>query len=79
MGPRTLTGFKNGTDGGVQVAVDAMRSASNEHTFLGVTDQGIAAICKTTGNEDVHVILRVSLTLSPPTFHIAKLSNVLCV
>ncbi|KAG8943355.1 hypothetical protein FRC04_002911 [Tulasnella sp. 424] len=51
-------GFKNGTDGSVQVAVDAMRSASNEHTFLGVTDQGLAAIVKTTGNEDVHVILR---------------------
>ncbi|KAG9015632.1 hypothetical protein FRB90_004670 [Tulasnella sp. 427] len=51
-------GFKNGTDGSVQVAVDAMRSASNEHTFLGVTDQGLAAIVKTTGNDDVHVILR---------------------
>ena len=33
-------GFKNGTDGSLQVAVDAMRSASNEHTFLGVTDHG---------------------------------------
>ncbi|KAG8908220.1 hypothetical protein FRB99_008285 [Tulasnella sp. 403] len=51
-------GFKNGTDGSVQVAVDAMRSASHEHTFLGVTDQGLAAIVKTTGNDDVHVILR---------------------
>lgn len=40
-----------------------MRSASNEHTFLGVTDQGLAAIVKTTGNEDVHVILRVSRVL----------------
>ncbi|KAG8931711.1 hypothetical protein FRC02_002317 [Tulasnella sp. 418] len=51
-------GFKNGTDGGVRVAVDAMSSASHEHTFLGVTDQGLAAIVKTTGNTDVHIILR---------------------
>ncbi|KAG8964459.1 hypothetical protein FRC03_001775 [Tulasnella sp. 419] len=52
-------GFKNGTDGGVRVAVDAMSSASHEHTFLGVTDQGLAAIVKTTGNTDVHIILRL--------------------
>ncbi|KIP09443.1 hypothetical protein PHLGIDRAFT_22937 [Phlebiopsis gigantea 11061_1 CR5-6] len=51
-------GFKNGTDGSVGVAVDAMRSASNPHAFMGVTEQGLAAIVKTRGNQDVHVILR---------------------
>ncbi|KAI0063297.1 3-deoxy-7-phosphoheptulonate synthase [Artomyces pyxidatus] len=51
-------GFKNGTDGSMTVAVDAMRSSSNPHAFMGVTEQGIAAIVKTRGNQDVHVILR---------------------
>lgn len=51
-------GFKNGTDGSAKVAIDAMGAASHDHTFLGVTDQGLAAIVKTTGNEDVHIILR---------------------
>ncbi|KAL7412298.1 3-deoxy-7-phosphoheptulonate synthase [Mrakia frigida] len=51
-------GFKNGTDGSVSVAVDAMRASSHPHAFLGMTSQGIAAIVKTAGNSDVHVILR---------------------
>ncbi|KAE9392371.1 3-deoxy-7-phosphoheptulonate synthase [Gymnopus androsaceus JB14] len=51
-------GFKNGTDGSVTVAIDAMQSASNPHAFMGVTEQGLAAIVKTRGNHDVHVILR---------------------
>lgn len=51
-------GFKNGTDGSVGVAVDAMRAASAPHAFMGVTEQGLAAIVKTRGNQDVHVILR---------------------
>ncbi|KAG6877523.1 hypothetical protein C0993_006387 [Termitomyces sp. T159_Od127] len=51
-------GFKNGTDGSVSVAIDAMHSASNPHAFMGVTEQGLAAIVKTRGNKDVHVILR---------------------
>ncbi|KAH8831196.1 3-deoxy-7-phosphoheptulonate synthase [Flagelloscypha sp. PMI_526] len=51
-------GFKNGTDGSVTVAIDAMGSASNPHAFMGVTEQGLAAIVKTRGNSDVHVILR---------------------
>lgn len=42
-------GFKNGTDGGVTVAVDAMRSASHPHAFLGVTESGLAAIVRTKG------------------------------
>ncbi|GLB44113.1 putative stereospecific condensation of phosphoenolpyruvate (PEP) and D-erythrose-4-phosphate (E4P) giving rise to 3-deoxy-D-arabino-heptulosonate-7-phosphate (DAHP) [Lyophyllum shimeji] len=51
-------GFKNGTDGSVTVAIDAMHSASNPHAFMGVTEQGLASIVKTRGNKDVHVILR---------------------
>ena len=51
-------GFKNGTDGSVGVAIDAMRASSNPHAFMGVTEQGLAAIVKTRGNQDVHVILR---------------------
>ncbi|PPQ70621.1 hypothetical protein CVT26_010049 [Gymnopilus dilepis] len=51
-------GFKNGTDGSITVAIDAMHSASNPHAFMGVTEQGLAAIVKTRGNKDVHVILR---------------------
>jgi 3-deoxy-7-phosphoheptulonate synthase len=51
-------GFKNGTDGGVQIALDAIRSSANPHHFLSVTKQGVAAIVATRGNRDCHVILR---------------------
>jgi 3-deoxy-7-phosphoheptulonate synthase len=51
-------GFKNGTDGSVQIAIDAVRAAAHPHRFLGVTEQGLAAIVATRGNQDCHVILR---------------------
>src|SRR5438309_4211566 len=51
-------GFKNGTDGGVQIAIDAVRAAAHPHQFLGVTEQGLCAIVATRGNPDCHVILR---------------------
>jgi 3-deoxy-7-phosphoheptulonate synthase len=51
-------GFKNGTDGNVRVAVDAVRAATQPHHFLAVTKQGRSAIAATTGNADCHVILR---------------------
>jgi 3-deoxy-7-phosphoheptulonate synthase len=51
-------GFKNGTDGDVQVAVDASRAAAAGHTFFGVTLDGAAAVVTTAGNPDCHVILR---------------------
>jgi 3-deoxy-7-phosphoheptulonate synthase len=51
-------GFKNGTDGGVRVAVDAVKAAAAPHRFLGATKGGHSAIVHTTGNEDCHVILR---------------------
>jgi 3-deoxy-7-phosphoheptulonate synthase len=51
-------GFKNGTDGSVQVALDAIASSAHPHHFLSVTKQGVAAIVATRGNTDCHVILR---------------------
>lgn len=51
-------GFKNGTDGSVRVATDAIKTAASPHHFLSVTKEGQSAIIATTGNEDCHVILR---------------------
>ena len=51
-------GFKNGTDGDVRIAVDAVKSASYPHHFMAVTKGGRSAIAATTGNDDCHVILR---------------------
>ena len=53
-------GFKNGTDGNTQIAVDAIMAARNPHHFLSVTKQGISAIVATAGNDCCHVILRGS-------------------
>src|SRR6185369_17442124 len=51
-------GFKNGTSGNVQIAVEAVQSAAHPHTFLGHTKYGQSAIFVTNGNPDCHVILR---------------------
>lgn len=51
-------GFKNGTDGSVRVAIDAIKTAASPHHFLSVTKDGESAIISTSGNEDCHVILR---------------------
>ncbi len=51
-------GFKNGTDGDVQVAIDACRAAATRHRFFGVTPFGAAAVVTTAGNPDCHVVLR---------------------
>ena len=53
-------GFKNGTGGSIQIAIDGVGAARHPHHFLGVTSQGIAAIISTSGNESCHVILRGS-------------------
>ena len=50
--------FKNGTDGTVQIAIDAIGSSAHPHRFLSVTKQGVAAIVETRGNDAYHVILR---------------------
>ena len=51
-------GFKNGTDGGLEVAVNAMRSAARPHSFLGINPGGRASIVRTTGNRYGHLVLR---------------------
>lgn len=51
-------GFKNGTDGNLRIAIDAIKAASHPHHFLSVTQSGRSAIVATTGNPDCHVILR---------------------
>jgi 3-deoxy-7-phosphoheptulonate synthase len=60
-------GFKNGTDGNVQIAADAIRAASHPHQFLSVTKQGLAAIVVTRGNDACHVILRGAVRR--PNYH----------
>lgn len=51
-------GFKNGSDGSIKIAVDAIKAAAAPHHFLSVTKGGISAIVATAGNEDCHIILR---------------------
>jgi 3-deoxy-7-phosphoheptulonate synthase len=51
-------GFKNGTDGGAAIAVDAMRSAAHPHRHFGVDSQGHPAVIQTPGNPDTHLVLR---------------------
>ncbi len=53
-------GFKNGTDGNIKIAADAVRAAQHQHRFLSVTKQGISAIVATKGNDACHIILRGS-------------------
>jgi 3-deoxy-7-phosphoheptulonate synthase len=53
-------GFKNGTDGNTQIAIDAIQAAGHPHQFLSVTKQGLSAIVVTRGNPDCHIILRGS-------------------
>lgn len=55
-------GYKNGTDGSIQVAVNAYVSATSSHSFLGVTPDGLSCVVKTTGNPDGFIILRGSHT-----------------
>ncbi|MDD5285540.1 MAG: 3-deoxy-7-phosphoheptulonate synthase [Desulfuromonadaceae bacterium] len=51
-------GFKNGTDGNLQIAMDAMKAAMHPHSFLGINREGRTSIIKTSGNPDVHIVLR---------------------
>jgi 3-deoxy-7-phosphoheptulonate synthase len=51
-------GFKNGTDGSLQIALDAMQSARTPHSFLGIDQDGITSIIRTTGNPSGHIVLR---------------------
>lgn len=51
-------GFKNGTDGSIQTAIDAMKSSRAPHSFLGIDQDGATSLVKTTGNPDSHIVLR---------------------
>ena len=66
-------GFKNGTDGDVKIAVDAIKAASAPHHFLSVTKGGHSAIVHTAGNEDCHIILRGGAT---PNYDAASVDRV---
>lgn len=66
-------GFKNGTDGGVKVAIDAIKTARSPHHFLSFTKEGKAAIFSTAGNDDCHVILRGGKT---PNYDAASVNDV---
>jgi 3-deoxy-7-phosphoheptulonate synthase len=52
------TGFKNSTDGSINIAIDACRAAREGHVFLSVGREGLSSIVETEGNPDVHIILR---------------------
>jgi 3-deoxy-7-phosphoheptulonate synthase len=68
-------GFKNRTDGNIQVAVDAVRAAAVSHAFAGIDDAGQPAILHTTGNPDCHVILRGGH--GQPNFHPPEVEDAL--
>jgi 3-deoxy-7-phosphoheptulonate synthase len=78
-------GFKNGTDGGLEVAVNAMISASAQHSFLGINNLGSIAIVRTAGNPHPHIVLRgggnrpnydtVSVSLAEQALTKARLAN----
>src|SRR6202162_3274199 len=57
-GLSTPVGFKNGTDGGLQVAINALLSVSSPHSFLGINQDGQVAVIRTTGNQYGHIVLR---------------------
>ena len=57
-GLSTAIGFKNGTDGSLEVAVNAMKSVSHPHSFLGIDQQGLVSVIRTRGNQYGHVVLR---------------------
>lgn len=68
-------GFKNGTDGTIKVAIDAIGAASAPHNFLSVTKYGHSAIVETTGNEDCHIILRGGKEPNYSKEHIAAVNE----
>ena len=70
-------GFKNGTNGDVKVAVDAVLAAAQPHHFLAVTKEGRAAIATTTGNTDSHVVLRGGKTPNHDAASVAAVAQAL--
>lgn len=70
-------GFKNGTDGNIKIAIDAIRAASSSHHFLSVTKFGHSAIVQTVGNQDCHIILRGGKTPNYDEGNVASVTQVL--
>jgi len=70
-------GFKNGTDGSIKVAADAMLAARAPHAFMGMTKMGVAAIFETRGNDDCHVILRGGKSPNYDAAHVAAACDTL--
>src|SRR5215218_9784983 len=68
-------GFKNRTDGNIQVAADAVRAAAVPHAFAGIDDAGMPAILHTTGNPDCHIILRGGHGM--PNYHVPEVEDAL--
>jgi 3-deoxy-7-phosphoheptulonate synthase len=68
-------GFKNGTDGNTQVAIDGVLAAREQHWFPGATKQGVSAILQTTGNDSCHVILRGG-SRTGPNYHADQVESV---
>ncbi|GGI78587.1 3-deoxy-7-phosphoheptulonate synthase AroG [Shewanella gelidii] len=68
-------GFKNGTDGTIKVAIDAIGAASAPHHFLSVTKNGHSAIVSTKGNEDCHIILRGGKEPNYSAKHVAEITE----
>lgn len=66
-------GFKNNSDGNLDVAVNAMQSAVSNHNFLGVDDEGHSCIIETKGNEDVHIVLRGGK--GKPNYHMEDIED----
>jgi 3-deoxy-7-phosphoheptulonate synthase len=64
-------GFKNGTDGSLQIAIDAMEAARHSHSFLGINREGRTSIVRTTGNDNVHIVLRGGN--DKPNYHAADI------
>ncbi len=69
-------GFKNATDGNIQVAINAIESASNPHSFLGIDQEGHSAVVKTTGNPNTHLVLRGGD--KQPNFEIPEVTYAAC-
>ncbi|KXF83303.1 3-deoxy-7-phosphoheptulonate synthase AroG [Enterovibrio coralii] len=68
-------GFKNGTDGNIKIATDAIRSAESPHHFLSVTKYGHSAIVETAGNEDCHIILRGGKEPNYSSEHVSAITS----
>jgi 3-deoxy-7-phosphoheptulonate synthase len=66
-------GFKNGTDGNLQIAIDAMGAAFHPHSFLGINREGRISIVTTTGNPDTHIVLRGGN--GQPNYHVADVEH----